>query len=541
MLDLRWPHWHLSPLEHAAFVVGGLLLYVLVTRIGHQRHHPSAALAWVLSITAFPYLAVPLFLLFGTRKFSRPTNVDRLARHLGSGRSLQSADLASPAPEWVASLLRALDADAPSRNRSVAFHRDGAESLTALLALCDQSQRRLDVATYVLGDDEVGLVVVERLALAAARGVRVRLLVDALGSLATRRTTWQRLAASGVEVRRFMPLLHNPRRGRTNLRNHRKLAVADGRLLWSGGRNIAAEYFIDRPSQPAWIDLSFEVEGPLARTAQRQFGRDWLLGRPAARAIRHSRPRLSRRLRNESKRAEALDPVTALAGRTSLEPYAAQSTIDPHAQLAAFESQFADGSETAEARPPVAAPLDTDHRIKPWTQWIASGPDRPDDTLYALLLAAAYHARQRITVVTPYFVPDDALLDAWCLASRRGVQVTLVVPLRSNHRLADLARGRALRRLAACGAHIRLPGRMVHAKAVVIDDGLALCGSANLDGRSLFLNYEAMVAFYGKAQIDTLSTWIDQLVATSGYYVPRPPSLLRDTLEGMVRTVGFQL
>ena len=62
----------ISPLEHAAFIVAGLLLYVLVTRIGQQRRHPSAAMAWVVGITAFPYLSIPLFLLFGTRKFARP-------------------------------------------------------------------------------------------------------------------------------------------------------------------------------------------------------------------------------------------------------------------------------------------------------------------------------------------------------------------------------------------------------------------------------------------------------------------------------------
>ena len=116
----------------------------------------------------------------------------------------------------------------------------------------------------------------------------------------------------------------------------------------------------------------------------------------------------------------------------------------------------------------------------PLAQWLPSGPDHADDTVHALLLAAAYHAQRRIVAVTPYFVPDDALLDAWCLACRRGVRVSLLVPARSNHRLADIARERALRQLAAAGAQVWLAPAMVHAKAVLIDDDLALAGSLNL-------------------------------------------------------------
>ena len=110
-------------------------------------------------------------------------------------------------------------------------------------------------------------------------------------------------------------------------------------------------------------------------------------------------------------------------------------------------------------------------------------------------------ARERILAVTPYFVPDATLLMALTLAARRGVAVDLVLPARSNHRLADVARNRPLRDLARAGARIWLTSHMVHAKAIVIDDGFALAGSANLDARSLFLNYELMVAFYRPADV----------------------------------------
>jgi cardiolipin synthase len=82
---------------------------------------------------------------------------------------------------------------------------------------------------------------------------------------------------------------------------------------------------------------------------------------------------------------------------------------------------------------------------------------------------------------------------------------------------------------------------MLHAKVVVIDDELALCGSVNLDGRSLFLNYELMTAFYGRTQIDWLAAWLARRAGASQRYTARTPALSRDVLEGVVRSVGFQL
>ena len=82
---------------------------------------------------------------------------------------------------------------------------------------------------------------------------------------------------------------------------------------------------------------------------------------------------------------------------------------------------------------------------------------------------------------------------------------------------------------------------MLHAKAVVVDDVLALCGSANLDSRSLFINYEAMAAFYGRAQIDWLADWITRTAADGEPASSKPPSWLRDIGEGIVATVAFQL
>ena len=174
-------------------------------------------------------------------------------------------------------------------------------------------------------------------------------------------------------------------------------------------------------------------------------------------------------------------------------------------------------------------------------QLLPSGPDRFDDTIYALLLGAAFHARRQILAITPYFVPDEGLLTAWCLAARRGVRVRLLVPMHSNHRLADIARMRALRQLVQVGGEVHLYPRMLHAKAVVVDDSLALAGSLNLDSRSFFLNYEAMVAFYRQKEISELTTWIEERMQLSPRQDGQPPGVVRDVFEGMVRAVAYQL
>ncbi len=462
---MHWP-FSLSPLEHGAFVFVGLLLYVMVTRIGKQRRQPSAALAWVMSITLLPYLGIPLFLAFGTRKLARARR--RALARVPAPRGVDG-------PDWALTLLAALGVPQPMRNASVDFHGDGEAALRELLALIDGARDYVDLCTFVLADDLVGDAVSAALARAGGRGVQVRVLLDAIGGLRTPRRLARQLRAGGVQLRWFMPVLRNPVRGRTNLRNHRKLAAIDGCCVWSGGRNLAAEYFVDQPGRAAWCDLSFVVRGPLAAQAHETFEHDW--------ADARGKP-----------------------------PRAAPATIAP-------------------ARAEAGA----------CAQLVPSGPDHADDTVHALLLAAAYHARTRILAVTPYFIPDDALLAAWSIACRRGVQLTLVVPARSNHRMADWARERALRVLAEAGAQVMLHPAMIHAKAVVVDRQLALCGSANLDGRSLFVNFELMTAFYGADEIAWLAAWIEAQAGRSAPYEARSPSWGRDVLEGVVRSVGFQL
>ena len=128
----------------------------------------------------------------------------------------------------------------------------------------------LDICTYVLGDDAVGAEIAAALAERARSGVRVRLLVDSIGSLKSAHSHDGLLKAAGVHTRLFVPALGLPGRGRTNLRNHRKVVVADGQRLWAGGRNMASEYFVDTGGQPAGRGRWPGRGGPEQRAGQRR-------------------------------------------------------------------------------------------------------------------------------------------------------------------------------------------------------------------------------------------------------------------------------
>jgi cardiolipin synthase len=449
--------WFPRVTTHSLAIVVSVLTYVLTTRVERERRPPAIAIAWVLGLIALPYFALPMYLLFGRRKLSR-----RNTRW--SGRRLH-------AEHWAEDLIESFGLP-PAAPSTVRFHQDGAESRLGLIATMQGAAHRLDICTYILGNDPFGTEVTALMSDCARRGVRVRLLLDGVGALQLPGSWPRRLRAAGIEIAIFSPLLARKTQGPRNLRNHRKWVAADCSRLWAGGRNLAAEYFNGIDGARPWADLSFELEGPAAAAAAQQFEADW----------------------------------------------------------------EAAGGGAAES----VAPPDLPHSGGR-TQFLPSGPDQMEDTVHALLIDACFQATQRMIAVTPYFVPDVSLETAMRLAARRGVKIDLCIPAKSNHRLADFVRNRSLRALSSAGVAVHLLPHMNHAKAVVFDDSIALCGSCNLDSRSLLLNYESAVVFYGRAEIDWLARWILALIPTARSFENRPPSLWRDICEGLLLTVAYQL
>jgi cardiolipin synthase A/B len=455
----------------ALAVAVGLVIYVVASHTLHQRRHPSAAIAWVLGILLVPYVALPLYLAFGSRKLVLPRQTPDLRRAepaavYGPAARAQQLSVAMGLPERVS-------------YGALCIHQDGEQALVALRRVIDGARRTLELSTFIFGRDVLGDEIAELLKQKARAGVRVRLLIDGIGIYLGGYPDLAGLAAAGVVVRRFVPPFRSPKRGRTNLRNHRKMTIADGVHLWCGGRNLAAEYFAGDPRPilgcSPWVDLSFDLFGGVATQAQQQFEQDWAFA----------------------------------------------------------------GERPAPADAPVSAALEPG--VKALAQLVASGPDQPDDTIFTLLVSGCFTSQRRILAVTPYFVPDTALLTALSLAARRGIAVDLILPAKSNHRLADFVRHRSLRDLVAAGARVWLHPRMIHAKAVLIDDDFALVGSANLDGRSLFLNYEMMIAFYEREAVYDFSAWIEARQQECSPYVARAPGIAHELAEGLLLWLAFQL
>ena len=459
---------------HAIVVAFGLIVYVGVARALPQRRDPSAAIAWVVALALLPYVAIPLYLMFGSRKL-----LMRDAPALPPPIAPAAAGDDEAASLWARRLARSMGLAPAAPYEALHLHADGGEARRAVLDVIAGATRTLDVCTFILGRDRLGDEIAAALRSKAEQGVRVRLLIDGIGAWLSGRLDVRSLRRSGVEVVTFVPPFRAIVRGRANLRNHRKMIVADASRLWCGGRNFAAEYFEGDPARVGgvvWHDLSFDLSGELGARAAEQFEEDWSYA---------------------TRRSSGAHLVPA--------PY---RIVPPDASLA---------------------------------QLVPSGPEQADDTVQALLLSGCFMAQRRILAVTPYFIPDATLLMALTLAARRGVQVDLMLPRRSNHRLADVARHRPLRDLAAAGARLWFTPFMQHAKAVVIDEQLALAGSANLDLRSLFLNYELMVAFYEPADVARFAAWIERERSAAVRFEPKEPGLLRDLLEGLLLWLAFQL
>jgi cardiolipin synthase A/B len=464
---------------HGVVTTVTVIVYILTSHLLKQRRHPAAAIAWMLFILLLPYLALPLFLSFGARK---------LRQVAGLTPRIVTAKL--PHNAWAIATIDALGLEPEANYSHLNIHADGQNAKQALFEIIGKAQVSIELCTYLLSRDRFGAEVIELLCTKASSGIKVRILLDGFSQIIWLRSDLRKLRASGAMCITFAPPISALLKGRSNLRNHRKLVIADAGMaqarMWCGGRNLGAEYFEGDGRKAAWHDLSFDLQGPLILQAIALFEQDW---------------HFARHLK--------------LMGTS-----------------AKMHPEIHSGRQSPQQSP---------RQSQPVAQLVPSGPDRVDDTLHALLLTAAYQARDHIAIITPYFVPDAALLMALCMAARRGVQVELLMPIHSNHRLSDFARNRSIRALFLAGGRIWFCQAMQHAKLIVVDEVLALSGSANMDNRSLFLNYELMIAFHSRPDILLFQSWFDTEKRTAKLFSPQQPTLVRDLAEGMILWLGFQL
>ncbi|MHC5025085.1 MAG: cardiolipin synthase [Planctomycetota bacterium] len=264
-----------------------LRLSLVAVMLIRGRGKPSSRLTWIVVIMAVPLIGMVLYLMVGEVRLG----TRRAARH----RALvERLDRISPAPEtWrpvpppvipanyrqIAFLARAVGGLDPLGGNDLRLLSDTSEFIASLVEDIDAATDHCHLLYYIYLDDGNGRTVADALTRAAARGVACRLLVDSVGSSDfTESNLRSDLEAAGVQVVEALPA--NPLRmlfHRIDLRNHRKIAVIDGCVGYTGSHNIADESFALKPKYAPWVDTSVRAMGPITHDLQMLFVQDWYL------------------------------------------------------------------------------------------------------------------------------------------------------------------------------------------------------------------------------------------------------------------------
>jgi len=467
---------------HAAIIVA------VAVRVVMRRPARGIALSWLLLVAALPFVGAFIYLLIGERRIGRKRShgIDELR---GDFRQIASAtipadftavDWASlpPAAQAMDRLGRSLVGGATVRGNRFQLFSDTQAILAAIAHDVDAAKTSVLMEFYIWNEGGAADQVLEAVIRAAGRGVRCRLLIDALGA----RPWWkgaqpQRLREAGVELRASLPVgLLRTMVGRTDLRLHRKIVVIDGAAAWTGSMNLVdPRYFKQDSGVGEWVDAMVRFEGTVVNPLAATLIGDWIL--------------------------ETGEPMQKLIDSAGL------------------------GG---------AQPVGTAN-----VQVVPSGPGETGDGLLQMLLGLINAAQRELVLTTPYLVPDDSMIVALRGAAGRGVQVTLILPEKVDSFLTRYASRSYYDDLLDAGVEIQLyRGGLLHTKSISVDRAMSMFGTVNLDMRSLWLNYEVALFIYqpefAAALRELQQTYIAQSVRLEPVaWVARPfrERLLENTLR----------
>ena len=435
------PVWIATGLTVLDYVIRIVALGVVP---GNRR--PTTAMAWLLCIFFLPVPGIILFVLFGNFRLSenrvrRQAEINRAVRE--NTRELEAEGSTYSGPEWVISateLNRRLGAFPSLDGNKVQLQRDYESSIREMTEAVRSAKQYVHVEFYIIACDSVTADFFAAMKEAAARGVTVRLLFDHIGTLRVKgyRSLLRELRSSDIQWRRMLPI--NPLRGqwrRPDLRNHRKIVVVDGRVAFTGSQNM--------------------VEPSYHKPGNRRSGRKWV--------------ELMARLEG---------PVVDEINVVFATDWNAETDENLERELSLYEWSSHPGDVTCQVVP--------------------SGPGFTTENNLRLFTSLIYSASERISITSPYFVPDDSLLYAITTAAQRGVQVELFVSEKGDQFLVDHAQRSYYEALLRAGIRIYLYPKplVLHAKHFTIDNEVAVLGSSNMDMRSFSLNLEvSMMMFDG--------------------------------------------
>jgi cardiolipin synthase len=418
------------------FFLGEWAIRLVMLVVIPFRRTPAASKGWLLLIFFEPLVGLLLYLLIGRAKLPRwqreqlaklPRAMSRVVERLANHPNIFHPDV-GPALSQAVTLTKNLSGSPILGGNAVELLVDYERTIARLIADIDRAANHVHLLFYIFADDHATAPVIEALGRAVKRGVRCRVLADAIGSRAGLRTLRPKLTELGVAVHEMLPLSLLPwRKARVDLRNHRKIAVIDGQVGYTGSQNLVAAEFKEGIT---YEELMVRVTGPVVLELQYIFAADWFL-----------------------ETNEVLDG----------------------------EQEFP-GPEIAGDVPAQALP---------------SGPGFPTQNNQRLFVALVHGARKQVVLTTPYFIPDEPLLQAMQTAALRGVEVHLVVSEKGDQLLVWLAQQSYYEELLEAGVRIHLYRKnFLHAKHLSVDGAVALIGTSNLDIRSFALNAEVMLMIY---------------------------------------------
>ncbi|MFO8085424.1 MAG: cardiolipin synthase [Desulfobacterales bacterium] len=432
--------------------------FVAVGHILLNKNDPRSAWGWIFLCLFFPLLGPLIYFVFGINR------VRERARKLGIRSPFRLDEGFGRFPEDNKNILRGLNvppafqdiakiSDAVTRlpllsgNRIEILH-NGEEAFPAMLKAIRSAQHSLFFLTYIFETNKSGKKFIDALVEAKNRGVDVRVLIDGVGELYSIPRAGTLLKKYGVNTARFIPPKIKPPEFSINLRNHRKLLIADGRVGFTGGMNIGDRHLADNLQNPdRVVDMHFMVMGPVVSQMEKAFLDDW-----------------------------------GFATGNYTEP-----TSGPHEK---------EGSAICRT--------------------IIDGPNEDPEKLTFIMTAAVSSARKSILIMTPYFLPSREIISALQISALRGVEVAVVLPRKNNLPFMTWAASNFLWKLTQWGVKIFFqPPPFVHSKLIVVDDYYTQIGSANIDPRSLRLNFELNIEIFDTTLAKSVASHIRKCIKRS--------------------------
>lgn len=425
----------------------GFAAYLVATGVYiiSENRRPSATFAWMLLFGLLPGAGLLVYFLFGRRHrdFGRTNSLMRqelaarldpvfaaIAPEHDGGAMRMGTDGGSGAS--LSQLVRNTSRSTITTRNEVRILQNAAEAYPALIADMKAARRSIHLQYFSWNSDALADELLAILAAKVAQGVEVRILYDPLGSiLMLRRRTIRAMRAAGIRMEPFSRLwrLHT-----ISYRNHRKIAVIDGRVGHTGGLNIGCEHITPPRGFTIWRDTNIRVVGSAATLLQAVFAVDW---------------------RNAT-------------GEDLFQP---ENFPPPPARL-------------EDAQTPVQITL--------------SGPDSEWEAIRQLYFAMITSARRRVYMQSPFFILDTSIAEALKAAALSGVDVRVMISERgTSQHVPYWAANTYMEEIAAAGATVLLyePGYL-HAKTVITDGCVCSIGSANIDIRSFSINYELNAVIY---------------------------------------------